>query len=807
MNSLDENAHVIGRSGLPGLLFWQKLLPAFVFGILSIKWLIPSLAAFAVYAFILLALRIEKGTLGLLILIFGLGHFYALYSLPPEAGPMPKWMADREKVEVDAEVHSIKGAPGNRLKILLTDVVCTGSTGRTALKGYLNWTWDKPDQIPFAGQKVNLHVRVKPSSGFRNSGVWDYDFYCRIKNISYRTYTRGPLKKGGLQSYEPDFLQKLRSDLRKHILQNTPPTQGGALFPALLTGDRFFLSHDTVELIRRAGVSHVLALSGLHVGFIVSIGFGLAWLAGFIYPNIYLRLPRMKMGVLLSAPLVLFYLWLGQFTPSLLRAVCMFGFWGILLLMNRGRLLVDGLFLAVLLILAFAPLSVFDLGFQLSVLAVAGIALFYPQFHRLLPAGKNTGIKVVRFFLAVLFVSICANIALLPVLVWNFGVIAPNLFFNILFVPMLGLFIMPVCGAGGLAASFVNSALAQKLFGLGAMCFEWMLSVVNSAKLSGLLPEYASYRPLWEDLLIYYLLLGLVLLLLNGKKQQAGFLVLPLLLLACVRIYGEFGGKAVRMDLLDTGQSQCVVITGPNGSRTVVDGGGGFGKTFDMGASIVGPWLVSGHRPQVDYLFMTHGDHDHAGGLAFLLEKFTIGHFYSNGDIPDGITGQRFQKAFVQNKILPQKLHMGQVIELEPGLVMEVIHPSVDFEGSRNDRSLFLRLIWNGKPLLNISGDLDRKGVRAVLNSGRDLSAQVLILPHHGSAGAFSPALYEKVDPDIALAACGLLNRYNFVAKKVKVELAKKHIKLYTTADEGMISIVWSIDGLFEFVSVNNKKL
>ncbi|WP_027722970.1 DNA internalization-related competence protein ComEC/Rec2 [Maridesulfovibrio zosterae] len=805
MNSPDDYSVITDRPVLAGLFLWQKLIPAFVLGLLSIKWMLPAFIAFLLYIFILIIFRLEKGTIVLLVFLFGIGNWYAGYSMPERSVAMPEWMSERKKVDFSGEIESVRGVPGNRYKILLKNVVCNSTSGLMQLNGYLNWTWDKPDRTPFVGQKVFLYGRIKPVHGFKNDGLWDYDFYNLTKNIFYRTYSRGPLKGVGLRHYQPDSLQKIRTSLLTHILQNAPPTQGGAMFPALLTGDRFYLSNDTVEFIRRAGVSHVLALSGLHVGFIVSIGFGLAWLIGLFAPSIYLKIPRLKLGVLFSIPPVLFYLWLGQFTPSLLRATCMFGFWGILLLMDRGRVLLDGLFLAVGIILVFAPLSIFDLGFQLSVLAVAGIALFYPLFRGLLPHGRNFVIKLFKFLLGILYVSLCANIFLLPVLVWNFGVLTPNLLFNVIFIPLLGIFIMPVCGMGGLVTSYVSPYFSKILFGAGASCFEGLISIVRLTLEAGCLLEYAFYRPLWEDLLVYYLIVGLIFFIINRKIKVAVFFILPILVLICVRVYGQAETNGVRLDLLDTGQSQCIVVTGPQGSRTVVDGGGGFGNSFDMGRSIVGPWLCSGHLPRVDNIFMTHGDRDHAGGLAFLLEKFSVGNFYSNGDIPSGKIGERFKNAFLENDIKPQELSCGDIVELEDGLVMEVLHPSKNFKGSKNDRSLYLRLLWNGKPLATIAGDLGKRGLDSLLASGMDLSSDVLILPHHGSAGSFSTDLYSEVNPRIALAACGFLNRFNFVSKKVQSELAHRKIKLYTTSNNGHIFNIWFDNNSFR-MNKNDRK-
>ena len=792
-NSLSEN-----RSGLPGLFFWEILIPAFVFGILSIKWFIPFLCALLIYFFALFFIFPKKGAALLLLVLFGVGNWYGDFVLPPGPDAMPEWMAQREKVHFTGKIHSIKGVPGERLKILLENVVCDSSSGQTSLSGFLNWTWAHPDQFPYVGQQVSMNARVKPIHGLRNNGLWDYDFYCRTKDIRYRIYTSGAIKKGGLKPYEPQWWQKLRASLREHIQKNAPPTQGGAIFPALLSGDRFYLSQDSVELIRRAGVSHILALSGLHVGFIVALGFGLSWLAGLVYPLIYLRFSRLQLGVLFAVIPVLLYLWLGQFNPSLLRAVCMFAFWGLLMFLNRGRVLLDGLLLAVALILVVSPLCVFDLGFQLSVLAVGGIALFFPLLAKLMPTGAGLFSRILRFVLALIYISFCANITLLPVLIWNFGVLVPNLLFNVIFVPVLGLFLLPVCGVGGLVVSYFSPEAAHFLFSAGAGVFEWLLSLVQKAVNAGMLPEFAVYRPHWEGVLIYFLLLGVLLFSLHGRFKHVRVLSLPLILLFCVRAYGTVGPERVRVDILDTGQSQCVVISGPEGSRTVVDGGGGFGRGFDMGRSIVGPWLTYGHLPQVDNVILTHGDRDHAGGLAYLLEKFSVGRFYSNGDIPSGHVGERFEAVFAKNEIVPEVLNKGDQVVLEPGLILETLHPFPKFKGSKNNRSLYLRLVWNGHPLLSISGDLDRKGIKALLKGGGDLTSSVLVLPHHGSAGSFFPELYDRVNPEIALAACGFLNRFKFVAQKVVQELEKRKLCMYTTAGYGMLTVEWNKDGEIE---------
>ncbi|MEF3695987.1 ComEC/Rec2 family competence protein, partial [Desulfolutivibrio sp.] len=196
------------------------------------------------------------------------------------------------------------------------------------------------------------------------------------------------------------------------------PTPGGAMLLALLTGDRSELTTTDMDLVRRASLAHALALSGMHVGYVAALGWLLAWIAGRIRPGIFLRLPRQKLAVLLAAPLVCGYVWLGGATPSLVRAALMFACFGFLILLDRPRILLDGLFLALALIVAASPLSVFDIRLQLSALAVAGLAVFWPLgmavFARL-PLPERLRPTAVWLF-GVLWTSLAAETALLPVL-------------------------------------------------------------------------------------------------------------------------------------------------------------------------------------------------------------------------------------------------------------------------------------------------------------------------------------------------------------------------------------------------------
>ncbi|MDO9631045.1 MAG: DNA internalization-related competence protein ComEC/Rec2, partial [Humidesulfovibrio sp.] len=138
----------------------------------------------------------------------------------------------------------------------------------------------------------------------------------------------------------------------------------------------------------------------------------------------------------------------------------------------------------------------------------------------------------------------------------------------------------------------------------------------------------------------------------------------------------------------------------------------------------------------------------------------------------------------------------GDRLDLGSGVVLEALHPAEDFDkATTNERSLVLRLVWNGEPLALLPGDVQRAGIEDMIERGRDLRAQVLLLPHHGSKSSLSGMLYEAVAPAQALVSCGYLNHFRFPNQAVVDDLARRGIPLASTAERGMVEVVWSGPG------------
>lgn len=780
----------------PGLLFWEVLFAAFALGLFAPVHPLPAAAGLGL-AWALCREGLRGRDHAFFAACFLLGAAWAFASLPGPASAGPAWLASADKVALRGRVAEVEARDGGRLNLFLEDVRVTApGGGEEPLPGRLLLAWDWPPERPGPGREVSGRLRILPVRGFVNPGAWDYGFYRALQGVSRRAYARG---EQGAELGPPveSRAWRLRERLRQAVQgPEERPGQGRAVLAALLLGDRVLLDPATTDLFRDAALSHSLALSGLHLGFVCSLGFGLAWLAGRARPSLLLAVPRPKLGVLLALPLALAYLWLGGATPSLVRSFLMFASWGALLLLGRGRVVVDGLFLALAAILLVSPLSAHDLRLQLSALAVAGIACLVPQaMGRLEPLTRGRAWRGAALAGAgLLFTSLAANLALLPVMAWDFGDLPLNILPNLLWLPALGLAVLPAGLLGlGLAALPATSGLGQAVLGADATLAEGMLVLLSAAQGAGLLPSLAPLRPAWPALLGYFVLLLLAAALPRFSRRTAlaaAGLGLLLLFAPALSRGLDAARDEVRLTMLDTGQSQAVLIEAPGGVRVLVDGGGSASRTFDLGRAVTGPALTANRPPRLDLAILSHPDSDHAQGLVHILRRFSVGRLAWGGRRPEGRLGEEFREALEQAGLTPEAWRAGEVHGLAPGLDLEVLHPG---EGRRlknpNDTSLALRLAWQGRGLVLLPGDLERPGLAEMLGRGRDLAAEVLVLPHHGADSSWLPELYDRVGPVLALAAAASPNAYGFPGEKVRSEMAARSVPLWTTGQSGALRV------------------
>lgn len=725
-------------------------------------------------------------TLVLMMLGFVLGLASGMMQVRSEESP--GWST---VVRVRGVVDEVRTHPGRRASIIAKDVVATGTNA--TLPGRLLWTWESPPYVPHAGQEFEAELRIKELRGRSNFGLSSSEEHWRRLQIRHRAFSHGHVPV----IWEADDMP-VRGRLLEQVGALAPANQGGATIRALLFGERLLLATDFMDRIRRAGLSHSLALSGLHLSLVASFGCSAAWAVGWLWPGLLLRLPRQKLGVFLALPLVLVYLWLGDFSPSLMRASLMLGSVAMHLFLGSRSYPQDSLFVAVTALVLLDPTAAYDLSLQLSVLAVFGIILFMPVVSVVVASLRERG-RLMRPFQALLMlgaVTVCANLFILPVQILYFSEVAANLWLNLLWLPVLSFAVLPLSFLG-LAALLLPSAASEACFFLAAWGVEALDHALRMLDGAGLLQASVVLRPQGVQVVGYGVVLVAGRVLLGASRPQSkplAFLGLGLFLMLVPAVWQEFGHLRgqVELTVVDTGMSQSVYVRGSSGATVLVDGGGGWGADYDPGRALVGPALAWNHPPRVDGVVLTHVDSDHVRGLFYILDAFDVGWFGWSGLLDHTDDSGRLAALLERNRWPVRKVRAGDVLVIEPGLWFEVLHPSVSEKGvSENETSLVLRLVWKGRGLALVPGDAEKGALGRILLESGSLQSEVLILPHHGSKSSLQPRLYERVGAAWAVAACGPANRFGFPHPTVVSACEQAGSTVMTTADHGAVRFLW----------------
>ena len=597
--------------------------------------------------------------------------------------------------------------------------------------------------------------------------------------------------------------------------------QGKAILLALLFGDRQYLDQATLNNFIAATLVHSLALSGQHLVIAGMLGLACVLTLARIRPGIYLHRPRTLWVILASLPPALAYLWLGNAPASLLRATVMLFVVALWLTMGRPRTTLDALCAALLCITVAAPLNVFDTGLQLSALCVGAIGLSLPWLRELMPGfngAPTSGARArlaqwSRALLRIFLVSLCIQVVLLPLNMLLFGNAGFWFPLNVAWLPVADLFVLPASVLGLACAALGMETAARLVLDVAALPCQWLVDLLAWLAANDLLLAPSMLRPHWTALPAFAALL-------TALAFKAGRPTLPpaaqrlllagglLLLVGPMLRLTERLSPEIRLDVLDVGQSQAVALRLPGHMRLLLDGGGSVSPRFDPGQNIVAPVLLYNDRPHLAAVLNSHPDLDHMGGLVHILRQFTVSAFFDNGrDSGDARGGWAAIWAQTRRQYGAQPLAQGDVLQLgDPahGLQLEILHPprtdrNTPGAGTAaretwdgNNASLVARLTLYGQGLALIPGDAERRSLRHMLDQGLDLRAQVLVLPHHGSDSSYLPDLYEAVQPEVAVAACGFENRYGYPGKKVREWLDGAGIPLLFTGRDGQISLRWT---------------
>ncbi len=755
-----------------------------------------------------------KSRYGLPVFLFIMGMFAGVFRMGVEQTVFSREEEFfREEYEdgvvLQGTVQSVKEKDGT-LEVVLKNCETEDADGETlrSVLCYLN----EDSEFPAVGEKIRVFGEGKAADPARNPGVFDHQLYCRAKGISGIIYADGYTGMGGKAHIVSDSLYRIRRQLSGRLKLIALPEDAGIL-SAVLLGEKEDLDSAVYELYRKNGISHLLAISGLHISI---VGLGIWKLfrkggAGFWISGIFAGGFLIAYGMMVGSG------------PSVVRAVSMAGLSFLAAAAGRTYDLPTAMCIPALGLLLTHPYLLTQASFQLSFLAV--ISLVYPG--RLFSARGETFFTNEKFSAAAsaFFVSLSLQMVTAPVVCWHsFGIPVYGVFLNLLVIPLMTYVVLS--GFIGLGLSFLSVSAGGAMLG-GAHYILKLYEVVCNGigKLPG--AELVLGQPeVWKIGCYYGLVVSGAIIYERGmkiaekfhekkhkskekseesvlnlwktrilidRKHRLVFLCAAWLLAFFFLLPSRPAGFSVTF--LDVGQGDGIVLR--CASRTIlVDCGSSQQKS--VGEKVLVPYLRSQGVTYVDLAVMTHGDQDHINGIRYLLEHPESGIRLGGLMMPkagnDEIYGKMAELAKEQ-EIPVYYAAAGDRIEniAGKGMYMECLSPEGEEKFSdRNEESLVFRVTYDRFSMM-LMGDLETGGEENLVGSGVLSPVTVLKAGHHGSATSSGESFLEKLSPEITVLSYGRKNRYGHPAKEVKERLGNIGSEILETGISGAVMI--EIDG------------
>ena len=638
------------------------------------------------------------------------------------------------------------------------------------------------------GKQITLTGVLQQPQDKRNPGGFDYRAYLARQDVVGIIDAKGLLRIGAQGGFLPlRWIEALRIRTER-VIDDIYTKKGGTVEPSLhaqllkgiLLGKRSDLPTETLDLFRNSGTFHVLAVSGLHVGLI----------AMFCYFGFSLfRLPQ-KMLCLLTITAVLIYACLIGFRPSVFRASLMAILFLFATLIDRDADLFNLLAFAALVLLLLNPEQLWDVGFQLSFVAVASIVYFVPKMEgplrRLWEDEDNSSSQdstsiltrfrnaTVKWLVLSYLVTLAAQIGTTPWIAYHFFRTYP-----------LGILAGPF--AVGLVSLIVAVGMVSVCIGFIWLPLAKLLALLNHAVISIFLALIGMFGQTWgvvkltpPTLGIFVFYIACFLGVAHWRYVYKHWKISSLIGLSVIVIWvwsAAFHekGRLLEVVTLDVGQGDATFIRFPDNRTMLVDGGVRRSYydekkqrrvDYDVGKRVIEPYFDFHGIRKLDLVVLTHPDIDHGGGLGYILENFEVGRVIGISEMQLDSQTHRQLHAIVKANDIPYSFPYAGKIDLTPTATLNLLHP-IDaastnlLDRDKNDDSLVIQLTYREVDIL-FTGDIGKKAESRLIASGQDLRSEILKVPHHGSRTSSSAPFIDAVQPRYAIFSLGQSSQYQF---------------------------------------------
>lgn len=607
------------------------------------------------------------------------------------------------------------------------------------------------DKINY-GDLIYLEGKLEIPKIATNYKGFDYRQYLKTKKI------QGIVIADNVKILKAKYKNNLIYQIQKKIkaiIKEKLPSETGDLLLAILLGDKKDLSEQIQINFKNSNLSHMLAVSGAHVSYII---------IGLTYITQNSIMGKRKARVFCIFFLIIFMA-ITNFTPSVTRACIMAILTLVSEILYKKADIYTNISISALIILLYNPYSLLDLGFKLSFGGTIGIIIFMRFIKK-----KQEEPKLLNYIKQMALVSICANIIIIPIIMNNFNTVSLTfLVSNILASPILAIIV--IVGFSIIIISIISHSLSNLLV-------FWLNPILNLLiKISSFCSKLPFAKilvvtPYIFNIIFYY---TIILYLVNYNELKQFIKKETVILLSIILILSNFIFYILPQDLkiyfIDVGQGDSTLIVTPSKKTILIDGGGS--ESFDVGEKVLLPYLLDRRIRKIDYIMISHFDTDHCKGIFTVIENLKVKNIIISKQAEKSENYKKFKEIVANKKINIILVKAGDKIKIDKYIYFKILFPTekLIMQNPLNNNSIVSQLNYKSFKML-FTGDIEEIAEKEILNLQKDkLKSTILKVAHHGSNTSSTQEFINSVKPELALIGVGKNNTFGHPSECVVEKL------------------------------------
>ena len=646
------------------------------------------------------------------------------------------------------------------------------------------------------GTQIKLAGKYTAPKGQRNFKGYSYKEYLMTKEIYGTVKIENSKDVETIKKNQSNFFEKMInnvSNLLKRKVEILLPENSASLLKGILLGDCTDISSDVKENFKECNLSHMLAVSGAHLSYLI-IGINMI-----LNKKVFGK----RASKIITIFVIIIFMNITNMSPSIERAgissiICI-----IASLIHRKPDSINAVAIAVLCTVIKNPLSILNVGMQLSYAGTLSLLMFAngreENNSREIIENSEKGKNIKKYLVESIKVTLCANILIMPLTVYKFNTISLNFILaNLVAGPLLGLSL--ILGLIMLVTSFVSLNIAK--------LFSFILNIIliilmKSTKLISQIP-YSNITVITPHLISIVIIYTIIFLgyyiakspELRKKLKTKNKLIIKtitivlsiaIISVATLRLLEE---KKLKIYFVDVGQGDCTYLKTPSGKNILIDGGGNRDKEkYDVGKKVLLPYLLDRRVKKLDYIIVSHFDADHATGVAQILGKIDVSSIILTRQLEENDIYRHILSIAKEKKIKLIYVKEGDVLKIG-GIKISIIHPEnkLMINNPMNNNSIVCKVEYNSFSML-LTGDIEMEAEELILRKNINLKADVLKVAHHGSKTSTTGEFLKAINPKVALIGVGKNNNFGHPSNEVIQRLKENGTRIYRTDENGEISI------------------